>query len=56
MSTSILPVCGIEFTEVPPSITPTLNVVRGSDGTWSPAIPAMARPIAWIGLGMPNAP
>ena len=25
--------CGMEFTEVPPSICPTLNVVRGSSGT-----------------------
>ena len=44
----------IVFTEVPPWITPTLNVVFGSSGTWNSAICAMARPIAWIGLGMPK--
>ena len=42
------------FTEVPPWITPTLNVVFGSFGTWNSAICAIARPIAWIGLGMPK--
>ena len=44
----------IVFTEVPPWITPTLNVVFGSSGTWNSAICAIARPIAWIGLGMPK--
>ena len=56
MSTSMLPSNGIEFTDVPPEITPTLNVVFGVDGTWMSAMPAIARPSAWIGFGMPNAP
>ena len=56
MSTSIEPSNGIEFTDVPPEITPTLNVVFGLVGTWMSEIAAIARPSAWIGFGMPNAP
>ena len=50
MSSSIQPSNGIEFTDVPPPIRPTLNVVFGCFGTWSSWIFAMARPIAPIGL------
>jgi hypothetical protein len=46
----------MEFTEVPPSITPTLNVVFGFDGVVMSPIIAMALPIAWMGVGVPNAP
>ena len=34
MSTSIQLSNGIEFTDVPPPITPTLKVVFGDAGTW----------------------
>ena len=56
MSTSIQPSNGIEFTDVPPPTRPTLNVVFGCFGTWISLIFAIARPIAPIGLAMPNAP
>ena len=46
----------IEFTEVPPLMTPTLNVVFGVTGTCTSEILAIARPSAWMGFGMPNAP
>ena len=46
----------IELTEVPPSTIPTLKVVFGWAGTWRSPIRAMARPMAWIGLGIPKAP
>ena len=36
----------IEFTDVPPLITPTLNVVFGEAGTWISEILAIARPSA----------
>ena len=47
---------GVVFTDVPPSMIPTLNVALGVVGTWMSAIAPMARPNAWMGLGMPNAP
>ena len=56
MSTSIQASNGIELTDVPPPMRPTLNVVFGSCGTWNSAIFAIARPSAPIGLAMPNAP
>jgi hypothetical protein len=56
MSNSIDASNGIEFTLVPPSITPTLNVVFGDVGTWKSAIAAIARPSACAGFGLPNAP
>jgi hypothetical protein len=46
----------MELTEVPPDTMPTLNVVLGSSGVLSFAISPMARPIAWMGFAMPNAP
>ena len=56
MSSSIQPSNGIEFTDVPPPIRPTLKVVFGCFGTWISWIFAIARPIAPIGFAMPNAP
>ena len=56
MSTSIHASKGIEFTDVPPPMRPTLNVVLGTSGTWKSAIWAMARPSAWIGFTRPKAP
>ena len=37
---------GIEFTDVPPPMRPTLKVVFGSLGTWKSPIAAIARPSA----------
>jgi hypothetical protein len=56
MSTSIVASPEIELTDVPPWMMPTLKVVFGVAGTWMSEMPAIARPSAWIGLGMPNAP
>ena len=56
MSSSIHPSNGIELTDVPPPMRPTLNVVRGCFGTCSSWIFAIARPIAPIGFAMPKAP
>ena len=56
ISTSILTEIGIEFTLVPPSTRPILNVVFGDFGTSISAIRAIARPIACAGFGIPNAP
>ena len=56
MSTSMNMSVGIEFTEVPPPTTPTLNVVRGRLGTWSFDKRAIASPMAKAGLTRPNAP
>jgi len=56
ISRSIAAEKGIEFTDVPPEITPTLNVVLGEPGTCTSEMPAIALPSAWIGFGMPNAP
>ena len=53
-STSIQASDGIAFTDVPPPIRPTLNVVRGSSGTWNSAIFATARPSAFAGFGRPK--
>ena len=44
----------IVFTDVPPSMTPTLNVVLGSSGALKSDIFAIALPIACIGLGSPK--
>ncbi len=49
-------VSAIELTDVPPSMMPALNVVLGDAGTRRSAMCASARPSAWMGLGMPNAP
>ena len=56
MSTSMDASPAIEFTDVPPFTTPTVYVVFGLAGTCTSAISAIARPMAWIALGMPNAP
>ena len=56
MSTSIHASNGIEFTDVPPPMRPTLKVVFGSFGTWKSPIAAIARPSAWIGFTIPKAP
>jgi hypothetical protein len=37
---------GMELTEVPPEMTPTLNVVFGDVGTWTAAMSAIALPHA----------
>ena len=52
MSTSICPNGEMVLTDVPPEMMPTLNVVLGLLGTWKSDILAMARPSAWIGLGI----
>ena len=44
MSTSMEADMAIELIEVPPWITPTLNVVRGAAGTSMSLIASMARP------------
>ena len=46
MSTSMTPENGIELTDVPPEMTPTLKVVFGLAGTWTSAIWAIALPNA----------
>ena len=46
MSTSIVASAEMEFTDVPPLMTPTLNVVFGVVGTWMSEMPAIARPSA----------
>jgi hypothetical protein len=56
MSTSIVALAAMAFTDVPPETTPTLKVVLGDAGTWRSAIAAIARPRAWIGFGIPKAP
>ena len=56
ISTSIQASKGMALTEVPPPTRPTLKVVLGLVGTSKSSIFAMARPIAWMGLAMPNAP
>jgi len=56
ISTSMNMSVGIEFTDVPPPTTPTLNVVRGAAGTWSLPNFVIALPIANAGLTRPNAP
>jgi len=53
-SRSIEAPLAMAFTEVPPSIRPTLKVVFGVLGTGICAMPAIARPRAWIGLGIPK--
>ena len=45
----------IVLTEVPPVTVPTVKVVFGSAGVRSSPIFAIARPIAWIALAVPNA-
>src|SRR6185437_13404110 len=45
---------GIEFTDVPPSITPKLNEVRGSSGTRIAENRTMPREMALIGFGAPK--
>ena len=45
---------GMEFTEVPPRITPILNVVLGAVGTVVAAKVSMALPKITIGLGAPK--
>ena len=56
ISTSMETERGMELTLVPPSTVPMLKVVLGVLGTWRSAMRAMARPMAWAGLGMPKAP
>src|ERR1700676_898691 len=53
-STLIDASAGIEFTEVPPSISPTLNDVRGFSGTGTFTKRAIPRASAWIGFGAPK--
>src|SRR5579872_485465 len=45
---------GIEFTDEPPSISPTLKLVRGDSGTRAATKRAIPRPNAWIGFGTPK--
>src|SRR5437879_11851322 len=45
---------GMELTEVPPSIAPTLKVVRGSLDTRTLTKRASPRESAWIGFGTPK--
>ena len=54
-SSSISALAAIELTEVPPLTVPTVKVVRGSSGTWTSLISAMARPSACVALGLPKA-
>ena len=53
-STSIQASDGIAFTDVPPPMRPTLNVVRGVALTRKSAIVATARPSAFAGFGCPK--
>jgi len=53
-STRMLADSGIEFTEVPPRITPTLKVVLGEAGTGVWLKDSTARERARIGLGVPK--
>ena len=54
MSTRMLADSGIEFTEVPPRITPTLKVVLGDAGTGVWANACTARDSTTMGLGAPK--
>src|ERR1700731_7664 len=54
-STRIEADSGIEFTDVPPRMTPMLNVVLGDAGTGVCVHTSMARERAMIGLGAPKA-
>jgi len=54
MSTRMLADSGIEFTDVPPLITPTLNVVLGLSGTGTRLNLSMARASTMMGLGTPK--
>ena len=45
---------GIELTDVPPEITPILNVVRGESGIWTSLNRASARERSTMGLGTPK--
>ena len=54
MSTLMAADSGIEFTEVPPVITPTLKVVFGEAGTGVRANRSMARASTTIGLAVPK--
>src|SRR5262245_66641771 len=56
MHTSIHDSKGIELTEVPPPITPTLYVVFGLEGTGILDSFAIALPSAYAGLTSPNDP
>ncbi len=59
MSTSIQASKGMEFTEVPPPIRPTLKLVRGPDRVRESATTvknSMALPRAWEGFTRPKAP
>src|SRR5260370_37940688 len=53
-STFISACAGIEFTDVPPSISPILKLVLGDSGTWPATKRAIPRPSAWMGLGTPK--
>src|SRR3979490_2367559 len=53
-STFICARAGIEFTEVPPSISPILKLVLGDSGTRAATKRAIPRPSAWIGFGTPK--
>src|ERR1700682_679249 len=45
---------GIEFTDVPPSISPILKLVLGDSGTRAATKRAIPRPSAWMGFGTPK--
>src|SRR6266404_9172129 len=53
-STRMLADSGIEFTDVPPRITPTLNVVLGVPGTGVRLKTSIVRDRTIIGLGAPK--
>jgi len=55
MSSSISALAAIELTVVPPLTVPTVKVVRGSSGTRTSLIAAIARPSACVALGLPKA-
>src|SRR5713226_4663936 len=54
ISTRMLADSGMEFTEVPPRITPMLKVVLGDEGTGVSVNASMARASTRIGLGAPK--
>src|SRR5262249_2670567 len=54
ISTRMLADSGMELTEVPPRMTPMLQVVLGEVGTGTWANPATARARATMGLGAPK--
>jgi hypothetical protein len=56
MSIANVASAAIEFTEIPPSTVPTVNVVLGNLGVSISAIFDIALPIACTALAIPKAP